>query len=209
MPPSGDQLILKLLAQNMAKQGFDKKRNNELDEGGSAKETKLGEVAKEMGVIEVDEKPCVAQEVVRSLDKKFDSDATENCPEHTMDSLLKSLVFNHLMEVSPNLAAEFAACHQFTRSSVKLQEVLDFYPQKCSRKEGSNETGGKSVKLKKQQSNRKVGWTCKRFTNKEDEVIRTAMSRADTNGEKVDYESHICSAGPKVSKKYSKKDSKK
>ena len=185
MSPSGDQLILKLLAQNMAKQGFEKKRKNEVDVGCSAKKTKFVEVTKEMGLIEAYEEPGVAQEVVRNLREKFYRHASENCPEHASDSLLKSLVFNHLMEVSPNLAAEFATSHQFTRSSVKLQKVLQLYTQKGSRKETKG-VGGKSGKVKKQKANREVGWTSKRFTTEEDEIIRAAMNEAGTHGKKVD-----------------------
>ena len=188
MPPSCDQLILKLLAQNLAKQGQDKKRKNEMDVGWNAKKTKFGGEVKEMSVIEVAEKPCDVLEVKTSLEKKDERNESDKRPEHSKDSLTKAVVFNHLMEVSPKLAADFATSHQFTRSSVRLQEVLDLYPKSCSRKE-TKEARGKSMKVKKQQANREVGYTSKRFTNEEDEVIRTAMNEADADCKKVDYAS--------------------
>ena len=104
------------------------------------------------------------------------------CPE-TRANLTLSLVYNHLGEVSPNLAAEFAAFYNFTRTPMKLKEVIEFYSRKNGVQRNAvvkeSSTVGKKVNVK-------VGGSRIEFTLQEDEIIRSAMTEAEASGKTVD-----------------------
>ena len=91
-------------------------------------------------------------------------------------------MYNHIKEVSPNLAAELLASHKLPQSSVKLQEVVDFYYMKNSNQ--IKITVKKNPDVKKM--NVQVGCRRIRFTPQEDEIIRSAMNEAEASDQTVD-----------------------
>ena len=117
------------------------------------------------------------------------------------DNLTLSLVYNHLKDVSPHLAEEFAASRSFHRTDLKLEEVVITYKQTSgSYKKDMSTAGNDNMKIEKLQSkdgemkNRKRPAKCKLnmqkrstytfYTVQEDELIKAAMEEAD---EDIDY----------------------
>ena len=121
MSHSGDEIILRLLAQNMAKCGYEKGKNEE--EGGSrvkrAKRYNKSFIGTTEKVSAKNEKEIVKIYTTNIKDGK----STEAA------NLLKALVFNHLQGVSPTLAAEFATTNKFQLSPVTLEKIIEVYSQ--------------------------------------------------------------------------------
>ena len=104
------------------------------------------------------------------------------CPE-TRYNLTHSLVYNHLKEISPKLAAEFSASHKWSHSSLNLQEVVDSHALRNCKQ--MNITAKKKNDTKKK-VNVQTGGRRIRFTLKEDNIIRSAMNEAEASGKPVD-----------------------
>ena len=118
----GDHIFLKLLAQSMAKCGYEKGKNEE-DVGGSrVKRAKIYNKS----LIGFTEKVSAKneEEIVKSYNTNIkDGKSTE------ATNLIKALVYNHLQKVSPKLAAEFATTRRFQLSPVTLEKIIEVYSQ--------------------------------------------------------------------------------
>ena len=113
MPQSKDQFILKLLALNVAKLGCEGKRKEAGGEGepiGNVKELKRNKESlngfKTKAGDGMAKKPYLAEK-----SKVCVNDMPEACnlPDLKSQSLAQTIVYHHLKETSPKLAAEFAA----------------------------------------------------------------------------------------------------
>ena len=166
---SGDQFILKLLAVNLAKLGTNKKEISEIEV--CAKKTNTSfEIVKK-----VEQEVAEADFEVNNDTRKFG-----RCPDTSTRNLSVALVYNHLSKVSPNLAAELAASHQFQRSLVKLEEVLAAWQNKPDM---GVMNLMKADKMDQKKTTR-VGCKFVRFTPQEDKVILATLKEA---GEAIDY----------------------
>ena len=95
-------------------------------------------------------------------------------------------MYNHLSEISPKLAAEFASSCNVQLSSIKLQEVVAAWRRKSL---PGVKICKKSGKLDQQKTNTKVGGKAIRFTPKEDKVILAVVQEARLGVEAIDYAS--------------------
>ena len=121
MSPKSDQMILKLLAQNMAKRGHDEKKNEE--EGGcKMKRAKRDHEATKRINVEVAAKNKKEIVIISDTTTEHGKFIETDC-----NKLAKALVFNHLQKVSPTLAAEFSTTQKFQLSSVKLEKIIEVY----------------------------------------------------------------------------------
>ena len=180
MTPSkcaSDQFILELLAQNLARQGGERKRKKEVD-------------GKNMAIIEPSLKKNKAQletvtdEYQKRSPKEKDVKTEANISAE-VDHIAQCVVYHHLKDVTPKLAEEFAASRKFLQSSVKLKDVVEVYFKKFS--PDIDNVKKKSHKLVKHKTNSKVGWTRTKYSTEEDEVIRKAVNKAEAGGEDINY----------------------
>ena len=167
---SGDQFILKLLAENLAKlENYETKKDDvQIIEESHAV----------IGNIELDE----AEEYLEVNDetRKY-----VRCPDSTTESLATALVYKHLKEVSPKLAAEFSNSCKVKLSSIKLQEVVAAWQKKKKPLEDVKNCM-KTDKLDQRKTNSKVGGETIRFTPQEDKVIMAIVKEAGESVEDID-----------------------
>ena len=148
-----------------------------------------------------DENQRSNQEKLKGQKNKKEEDAVKRdggVPvKSSADNLVLSLIHNHLQDVTPHLAKEFASFHSFHRTELKLKEVVITYKQNIgsNRKEMSSKGKDNDMKMGKIESKdaeiKKRKRECKlnmqkrtRFTVQEDELIRAAMEEVD---EDIDY----------------------
>ena len=171
MSYKGDQFILELLAQNLAKLGHEKEK----EVAGSKSSAKRIEEKLKGKLKGIDENVVVSE-----------SRKENRHPDCTTESLTAALVYNHLSEISPKLAAEFASSCNVQLSSIKLQEVVAAWRKKSLQ---SVKNCKKFAKLDQQKTNNKVGGKAIRFTPKEDKVILAIVQEARLGVKVIDYAS--------------------
>ena len=103
-------------------------------------------------------------------------------PDSTTESLANAIVYKHLKEVSPKLAAEFANSFRVKFSSVKLQEVVAGWQKKKKPLEDVKNC----MKTVIRKTNSKTGGKTIRFTPQEDKVIMEIVREAGGSVEDVD-----------------------
>ena len=161
MPPSGDELILKLLSQSVARlESGDRKRKQKEEEVTflkSGKKVKRGETENANSKTVMKESLIVC----RHLEEVSSHLAEEFSTLHTFPRVL-----NYLKEVSPELAEDLISVKRTHRQSVKLSEDLPELQKTCK------------VSDKGKPINKKTGITPKKFTPLEDKVINTAVEEA-------------------------------
>ena len=163
-----DQFILKLLAKNLAKLGNKKKNISEIEVGAKTTKTSFENIS------------MVEQE--EAEDFKVNND-TRICSHTSTRNLTVSLVNNHLGRVSPNLAAELVASHQFQRDGEfgETRRSAQHLVLAAWQKEMNFLKIDKMVQKK---NKTRVGCKFVRFTPQEDKVILATLKEA---GEAIDY----------------------
>ena len=93
-----------------------------------------------------------------------------------------SLVYNHLKEVSPQLAEEFAASHFFHRTEIKLLEVVSVSNQVClALRKDAQKLKITSMKSNYDEINRKknrIGINHRAYLPQDDDILRASMVEA-------------------------------
>ena len=137
MPSREDQFILEMLACNMAKLGSDQKRkevDSEVLGQGNVQTIKSDKVSFKGAKIK--------SGVAKKSNHDKDMHEANSLSNSTSEGLAQAIVFNHLREVSSELAAEFAGSHEFPLSSVKLQDCVELY---CHKKLNHTDTNPESL----------------------------------------------------------------
>ena len=161
MPPSGDELVLKLLSQFVARQvsgGKKRKQEEEVTFQKSVKE--VNSCQTEVVTIKADMIESLV--VYHHLEEVTPNLAEEFSALHTFPRVL-----NHLKEVSPNLAEDLLSFQRISRQPPKMTEDIPVFWSKTYK-----------VSDKETPVNKKTGITPKKFTPQEDIVINAALEEA-------------------------------
>ena len=118
----GDQIILQLLAKNVAKISQDLRINGTDDHGFQMKRVTRDHATFNEIITEV-----AAMNEKEIMTKSGVTTDVGKCSEIDSDLLCKALVYNHLLKVSRTLAMEFSIALRFQLSSVKLEKTIEVY----------------------------------------------------------------------------------
>ena len=192
MPSS--QLILELLARSVAKVNSEGERKEGMGSGKGSGPGSSFKFARD-SMVSLD-----TAKVVDQNGKQGTSDE-KTSSSGKCDTMVWSLVFNHLKKVSPILAEQFGSMFPCLQNPLTLQDVINHYgstakPNYLSRCKAYAKVQNKAVSILTKtcitdssvKKNMKGPLrTNKQFTPKEDEVINIALKKADECDQNVNF----------------------